>query len=208
MNLSDLPDIATDLDHFLKTDPVFKASGIRRGDLSWRMRESGFPSLIRAILAQQVSVAAAASLSRRLEEAAGGIITPESLASLRDEDLRACGLSRQKISYARGLVAAMADGRFDPDALDKMTDEDATASLVSLKGFGVWSAQMVLIFSLGRRDIWPAGDLGIRTGAQIYLGRADRPEIAEVETFGDRFEGKRTAASLLLWEIKGRAAKS
>lgn len=193
-----------DISDLLQTDSVFKKSGIGMDDFSWREPREIFPALVGSILSQQVSTAAAASMWRKLEDRTKGKITVPILKKFEEEDYRACGFSRQKISYARGLIDAIEGGTFDPDALPDLEDDDVLEAVTALKGFGVWSAQMVLIFTLHRPDIWPAGDLGIRMGVQLYKKMEERPDIEATEKFGKKFKGRRSSAALLLWKMKDK----
>ena len=170
-------------------------------------RRSGAPSfghLLKVLAGQQLSVRAAATIHARLIELLGDPPTPASLLRHDDAALRSIGLSRQKIAYARGLAEAIESGRFDPDALDTMSDRAVIEALTALKGFGVWSAQMVLLFSLGRPDIWPADDLGVRAGLQRLKRLPDRPDRAEAEALGAAWAPYRSAMALLMWHLHGQ----
>lgn len=161
---------------------------------------AGFPGLVRIIVGQQVSTRAAASLWARFSAAVPDV-APGAIMARADDDLRALGLSRQKVAYIRNLAAAVTAGALDIEALADMPDTDVTAEITALKGMGPWSAQMYLMFGLARPDIWSPGDLGIREGLRRYLGRDERPEAGEATGYGDRFRPYRTAASLLLWRM-------
>lgn len=195
--------IKTGLNRLLKTDPVFSRLDKTTLTLYSREKRAGdFAAMIGAILGQQVSIAAARAMWTRLLAACADDVSPQNLMRLSDEELRACGFSRQKIVYARGLAEAVLDGSFAPAGLEAMSDDEVIAAITRLKGFGVWSAQMYLIFSLARADVWPVGDLGVVIGAQHYLGSDERPGLQDMEALGTRFAGHRTAAALLLWELK------
>ncbi len=194
-------DIKSDIADLLLTDIVFKKSGINLSDFSWRHHDAIFPSLIRTIIGQQLSTKAANTIWQRVVDGVGDI-SPEGFQNNDDETLRGYGLSRPKISYIRGLVDVIQHHGFRPEGLRDLPDDEAIQTMTSLKGFGRWSAQMILIFTFHRRDIWPAGDLGIREGIRLYHQSDDRPDIPSTEKFGDQFKGRRTAASLLLWKLK------
>jgi len=167
-----------------------------------RRRGTGFPVLLRIILAQQLSTKAAATIAGRLDTALGGEPwRPGAFLELADADLRAIGLSRQKIAYGRGLAEQVVSGGFDPDALATLDDAAVIAAITALKGFGVWSAQMYLIFSLGRPDIWPVGDLGVREGVRRIKQFEARPDEAETDRIGQAWRPHRSAVALLAWHV-------
>ena len=199
---SKLPDHLSDhISDLLETDRVFRSSGLTLDHFSWTPPESMFSELIQTIVSQQVSTAAARSMVSRLREQVGAI-TLKNIKKQSDDDLRACGMSRPKISYMRGLVSAIEQKNFDPECLYKMDDDAVRDYITALRGFGPWSAQMILMFTMARPDDWPAGDLGIRSGVQLYRRAAERPDIPATEKFGNKFKGRRTAAALLLWKLK------
>ncbi len=193
--------LAEDISDLLCADKVFSKSGLTLGHFSWTPPEDMFSELIQTIVSQQVSTAAARSMVKRLREQVGPL-TLKNIKKQSDDDLRACGMSRPKISYMRGLVQAIDVKEFHPDALYDCDDAEVANRITALKGFGPWSAQMILMFTMARPDIWPAGDLGIRSGVQLYKRAAERPDIPATETFGKKFKGRRTAAALLLWKLK------
>ena len=202
-SLADHKPIKSGLTKLLKNDPVFSLLNKKElGVFSRVKREGDFPAMIGAILGQQVSIAAARSMWVKLQEKVNGDLTPRKFIKLSDEDLRACGFSRQKVIYARGLAEAILEKTFLPASLIDLEDDEVIAEITKLKGFGEWSAHMYLIFSLGRPDVWPVGDLGIVLGAQHYLRKKDRPDLKIMHKLGTRFEGHRTAAALLMWDLK------
>lgn len=193
--------IKSDIEYLLEKDTVFKKSGICVSDFSWGQRDDMFTSLMRTIVGQQLSVKAAATIWQRVAEGVGDI-SHKGFLKCDDETLRGYGLSRQKVSYVRGLAEAVKAKKFNPDSLHDMDDEDVLQSITSLKGFGEWSAQMVLIFTLHRPDIWPTGDLGVREGVRLYKKSDERPDVPATEKFGNKFKGRRSSAALLLWKFK------
>lgn len=202
-SLADHKPIKTGLTKLLKSDPVFSLLNKKELGVFTRVkREGDFSAMIGAILGQQVSIAAARSMWVKLQEKVNGDLTPRKFMKLSDEDLRACGFSRQKVIYARGLAEAILEKTFLPTSLIDLEDDEVIAEITKLKGFGEWSAHMYLIFSLGRPDVWPVGDLGIVLGAQQYLRKKDRPDLKIMHKLGTRFEGHRTAAALLMWDLK------
>lgn len=203
-SLAEHKPIKLGLTKLLKNDPVFSLLENKKqlGVFSRVKREGDFPAMVGAILGQQVSMAAARSMRSKLDSKLNGDLTPRKFMKLSDEDLRECGFSRQKIVYARGLAEAILEKTFLPASLIDLDDEAVIAEITKLKGFGDWSAHMYLIFSLGRPDVWPVGDLGIVLGAQHYLKKKDRPDLKVMHKLGERFDGHRTAAALLMWDLK------
>jgi DNA-3-methyladenine glycosylase II len=183
----------------LAGEDVFAVIVERAGLPRFRRRHNGFATLLHIILEQQVSIDAAAAMHRRL----AGLcrpLAPTPFLALDDDTLRRCGFSRQKMGYARGLAEAVAQGRLDFAALSAAADEDAFEALVALKGIGRWSAEIYLIFALGRADVWPAADLGLQIGIAECLGLAERPREAEVRTIGEAWRPWRSVAACLFWQ--------
>ena len=166
-----------------------------------RRRDHSFATLARIIVGQQVSVAAAASISRKLVDTLGGDLTAASVLNCPEEDLRSAGLSRQKVSYMQSLATAEASGQLSLTALPKLSDDDATAAITAIKGFGEWSAHMYLMFSLGRSDIWPVGDLAVREGFKRIQGLEDRPTAAQLKPLGEPYRPYRSALAMLCWRF-------
>lgn len=166
--------------------------------LPFQLRGSGFTTLLRLILEQQVSVRAAEAMWQKL----GSVlqpITPEGLLTLTPETLRACGFSRQKMRYGAGLADAVIDGSLDFAAIDSMPDDQAVDALTQLKGVGTWTAECYLLFGLGRPDILPAKDLALMVGWQMLAGLEDRPTPQELIDASQAWRPRRTAASFLIW---------
>ncbi len=193
------------LDHWLINDRRFAASGLTIDDVTATLDdELSFSSLAETIVGQQLSVKAAATIWGRVKNAVD-VNDPRAWADISDEDLRALGLSFQKIKYVRGLSDAVARDQIDFKALRCASDTDVIAALTSLKGFGIWSAQMILIFTLGRPDVWPAGDLGVQEGLRLYRKLKDRPDARATDAYGrKRFSPHASSAALLLWRLKDR----
>ncbi len=193
----------------LAGEPVFRAILDCAGVPRFRRRRNGFPTLLHIILEQQVSIDAAAAMHRRLSGLCHPL-APEPFLALDDATLRACGFSRQKMDYGRRLAQAVASGAFDFDGLAAAADGDALAALVALKGIGRWSAEIYLIFALGRSDIWPAADLGLQLAVADCLGLGDRLGERELREIGDRWTPWRSVAACLFWQsylhARGRAA--
>lgn len=203
------PAIHASLDHLLTNDRVFAASNLTPDDVTATQDDFNMTSLVQTIVGQQLSVKAAATIWGRVA-AAVDVTDPRAILGTAPDDLRALGLSYNKIKYVHGIAQATLDGSLDFKALKKADNDTVIAALTALKGFGVWSAHMVLIFALCRPDIWPAGDLGVQSGLQIYRKLKERPDQKATHTYGLRKFGPahHTAAALLLWRLKDRAAPS
>jgi len=127
-------------------------------------------------------------------------VTPAGFLTLDDATLRSCGFSRQKAGYGRGLSEAVASGALDFARLAETPDDEALAALVALKGIGRWSAEIYLIFALGRNDVWPAADLGLQFGVAEELGVGTRFSERELREAGERWRPWRTVAACLFWQ--------
>ncbi len=170
-----------------------------------RIRPTGYVTLLRTIVGQQVSVAAAASVWGRLEALLGEGLPPDVLLSTDFEALRACGLSRQKQGYARSLCELILAGSLDLENLPQ-DDEAAIAELVQIRGIGRWSAEIYLLFAEGRPDIWPAGDLAVQAGLHKILGLAARPSEKETRALAESWRPHRGAAAIFTWHCYNNAA--
>jgi DNA-3-methyladenine glycosylase II len=157
----------------------------------------GYTTLLRTIVGQQVSIKAAASMWAKLE-AGVGHLSPANILAASQETLRAAGLSRQKMSYARSLAEEVLSGRLDLDALDD-EDEAAIAQLVRVKGIGRWSAEIYLLFAEGRADVWPAGDLVVRLQTGRILGLPEVPTERRVRELAEAWRPHRGAAAVFAW---------
>ena len=163
-----------------------------------RIRMRGYRTLLRTIVGQQVSVAAAASVWNKLEALLGEAMPPEDLLAADFDALRGCGLSRQKQGYARSLSELVASGELDLHSLPE-DDEEAIAELVKIKGIGRWSAEIYLLFAEGRPDIWPAGDLAVQVGLGKLLGLEERPDEKATRALAEAWRPHRGAAAIFTW---------
>jgi DNA-3-methyladenine glycosylase II len=163
-----------------------------------RRRPPGFETLLRAIVFQQISIHAAAAIWKRIE-AAVVPLTAAAYCAVGDDVIRACGFSRQKLLYARSLAELVASSEVPLEALDQMGDEDAIEQLVKIKGVGRWTAEVYLMFALGRRDMFPADDLGLVVGMQRLKGLRNRPDRKRMLKLGEPWRPRRSAAAHLLW---------
>ena len=159
-----------------------------------------FYALAHSIVSQQLAVRAAEAVFSRVSALPGGL-TPQNILAADPETLRGCGLSARKVEYLRGIAQAALDGKFDEKELAKKSDAELIETLVTLKGVGVWTAEMLLIFSLCRRDVLSYRDLGIRRGVMRLYG-VPEPTGAEFEYYRRRYSPYGTLASLYLWRIK------
>jgi DNA-3-methyladenine glycosylase II len=192
------------LDEIAAREPAIARALSLAGYPPPRVRPSGYITLLRTIVGQQVSVAAANSVWNKLE-AALGEITPETLLAADFDTLRACGLSRQKQGYARSLSELVAGGELVLEHLPE-DDEEAIAQLTRIKGIGRWSAEIYLLFAEGRPDIWPAGDLAIQEGLGRILGLPQRPSEKQVRAAAENWRPHRGAVTLLTWHCYNTAA--
>ena len=197
--------LRTGLDAIADREPAFARALSLAGYPEPRIRERGYRTLLRTIVGQQVSVAAAASVWRKLEAELGEEMAPDVLLAAEFDALRACGLSRQKQGYARSLCELVASGELDLENLPE-DDEDAIAGLVRIKGIGRWSAEIYLLFAEGRPDIWPAGDLAVQAGIGKILALPERPSEKETRTLADPWSPHRGAAAILTWHCYNTAA--
>lgn len=163
------------------------------GPLPLRRRPDGFAQLLSAIVSQQVSVASANAIWGRMQTA--GLTGPRKIMWASDNDLRAAGLSRQKIRYARALAAA----RINYGALRGAPTEDVIATLVEVPGIGVWTAEIYAMFSLGRADVFAPGDLALQEAARLLFGLPDRPKEKAFRQMAEDWSPWRSVAARLLW---------
>jgi len=193
----------------LAGDSVFGAIIERAGQPRFRRRRNAFETLLHIVLEQQVSIDAAAAMFRRLNGLCRPLL-PEAFLTLDDATLRACGFSRQKMAYGRGIADAVLAGELDFARLGAAEDAEALGELVRLKGIGRWSAEIYLIFALGRTDIWPAGDLGLQLAVASELGLTSRPGERDLRDLGERWRPWRSVAACLFWQsylyARGRSA--
>ena len=170
-----------------------------------RIRARGHATLLRTIVGQQVSVAAASSMWNKLVLALGEEVSPHALLAADFDALRACGLSRQKQAYARSLCELVVAGALDFGALPA-DDEQAIAMLTQIKGVGRWSAEIYLLFAEGRPDVWPAGDLAVQIGLGKLLGLEARPSEKLTRELAEGWRPHRGAAAIFTWHCYNNAA--
>jgi DNA-3-methyladenine glycosylase II len=200
--------------HLKKSDPILARVIARIGTCRLDRRPATFEAMARAIVFQQLAGAAARTIYQRLqnacEQAVGGQdtprslyggfgITPESVLALSEDQMRACGLSRQKLSYIRDLAAKTISREVDFAGLPDMSDDDVIAHLTRVKGVGPWSAQMFLIFALGRLDVMPTADLGINMAIRRLYGKRKIPKAKQILKFAEKWKPYRSLACWYLW---------
>ncbi|HUE70204.1 MAG TPA: hypothetical protein VMP01_04880 [Pirellulaceae bacterium] len=186
--------------HFRRRDPVIARVIKQVGPMTLRPQRDRFGMLVRSIIAQQISTAAARSIRQRLVDlVAPKKLSAEVVASVPIERLRTAGLSPQKASYLHDLAAKIAGGSVRLSRVGRMTDEEVIAELTQVKGIGVWTAQMFLIFSLGRLDVFPPDDLGIRTAIRNLYGLSELPKRDACHEIGERWRPLATAGSWYCW---------
>ena len=161
--------------------------------------ERPFEVLVETIVYQQLTGKAAATIYGRVCKLFRGPLTPRKLLEAGEEKLRGAGLSGPKIRSIEDLSARVQDGRLRLDELDALGDEELAARLIEVKGIGPWSVQMVMLFRLGRPDVWPVTDLGVRKGAQRVWGLRELPGVDRLERLGKRLSPHRSVAAWYLW---------
>jgi len=185
--------------HLRKSDPVLAAIIDRVGDYRIEFRAPDFETLVKSIVYQQLSGKVASVIFARLAQACGAGITPASVLKLRPARMRSLGLSTQKTAYIRDLARHTRDGRLRFEELADLPDAEVLERLTAVKGIGVWTAHMFLIFALRRHDILPTGDLGIRNAIRKAYGLEAMPLPAEIEVMAARWRPFCTVASWYLW---------
>ncbi|MDH3760069.1 MAG: DNA-3-methyladenine glycosylase 2 family protein [Gammaproteobacteria bacterium] len=163
-----------------------------------RIRAQGFEAFLSTIVSQQISTEAAAAIMRRLRALLPGMDAAEVL-ELPTGALRDAGLSARKVEYVEGLAKAMTSGQFDPAGLSEMDDRAAIEAITSLRGFGAWSAEIYLMFSLQRSDVFPAGDLALRIALQKLKGIEQALDEKQARAVVESWAPYRSAGSLFLW---------
>lgn len=186
------------IDAAAEREPAFARTLAAVGYPEPRIRPTGYQTLLRTIVGQQVSVAAAASVWRKLEAELGEAMPPEELLARDFDTLRACGLSRQKQGYVRSLCELVVSGELDFAGLPA-DDELAIVELTRIKGIGRWSAEIYLLFAEGRPDIWPAGDLAVQAGLHRILDLPARPSEKDTRALAEAWRPHRGAIAILTW---------
>lgn len=193
------------IDAAAEREPAFARALAAVGYPEPRIRPTGYQTLLRTIVGQQVSVAAAASVWRKLEAELGEAMPPEELLARDFDTLRACGLSRQKQGYVRSLCELVVSGELDFAGLPA-DDELAIAELTRIKGIGRWSAEIYLLFAEGRPDIWPAGDLAVQEGVKRLLDLEERPGENVTRKLAEPWSPQRGSMAIFTWHFYANPA--
>jgi DNA-3-methyladenine glycosylase II len=201
----DVRTLTTAIDAVAAIEPAVARALAIAGYPPPRVRDRGYKTLLRTIVGQQVSVAAANSMWSKLEALLGEEVAAEALLAQEFDALRACGLSRQKQGYARSLCELVTSGELDLHNLPA-DDEEAIELLTRIKGIGRWSAEIYLLFAEGRPDIWPAGDLAVQAGLGRIMGLEERPSEKRVREMAEPWRPHRGSIALFTWHCYNNTA--
>lgn len=180
-------------------DPALARAHAQTPAFDWRVRTGGYEGLFRMIVDQQVSVAAAAAIWKRVVEGLDGEITPQTVLARDIAQLRTLGLSGQKAKYAHEIARAHVEGRIDFDHLGRLSDDEAIGRLVAIKGVGRWTAETFLMFCEGRRDVFPSGDIALQEAMRWADGETLRPTGEQAFARAEIWRPHRSVAAHLLW---------
>jgi DNA-3-methyladenine glycosylase II len=187
------------VNHLKKSDPVLRAIIERVGPCRMEFGPPEFASLAESIVYQQLNGKAAVTIFNRFAALAGDPLTPEGILKLSDEQLRSVGLSKQKSSYMKDLAAKTKAGLLDFSKLPDLTDEEVITHLTQVKGIGVWTAHMFLMFTLRRADVLPTGDYGIQAAMKKHYRKRKMPKPKEMEKIARPWSPYRSVACWYLW---------
>jgi DNA-3-methyladenine glycosylase II len=187
------------VNHLKKSDPVLRAIIQRVGPCRMEYGSPEFCSLAEAIVYQQLNGKAAATIFKRFAALAGEPLTPEGILKLNDAQLRSVGLSKQKSAYLKDLAAKTASGQLDFSKLAELPDEEVIAHLTQVKGIGVWTAHMFLMFSLRRPNVLPTGDYGVQVAVKKYYKKRKLPKPKDMEKIARAWEPYRSVACWYMW---------
>jgi len=187
------------VNHLKKCDPVLAAIIERVGPCRMEYGPPEFHSLAEAIVYQQLNGKAAVTIFKRFTDLAGDPVTPEGILKLSDEQLRGVGLSKQKSAYVKDLAIKTRDGLLNFEQLTEMPDEEVVTHLTQVKGVGVWTAQMFLMFTLRRPDVLPTGDYGVQAAIKKAYGKRKMPKPKDMEKIARAWSPYRSIACWYLW---------
>jgi 3-methyladenine DNA glycosylase/8-oxoguanine DNA glycosylase len=190
------------IDEVAARDPVLAHLVALVGPIRHRPRDPDghFGALVRSIVFQQLAGRAARAIHQRVRSTVGGALTPETLTAVPDDALRAAGLSANKPASLRDLSAKILDGTVDLNRSSKLSDDEVTAELVTVRGIGRWTGDMYLMFELRRPDVWPVEDLGVRQGYGLAWSLDPPPNAKQLAPLGDRFRPYRSIVARYCWE--------
>jgi len=194
----DQEQVINDIDSIARVDPEVARALVSIGYPQPRIRAQGFETFFSTIVSQQISTEAAAAIMQRVRKLLPRI-NASSLLDLPENALREAGLSMRKVEYAQGFAQAILDGGFVPGDLPALKNDEAVRAITALRGFGVWSAEIYLMFSLQRNDIFPADDLALQVALQRLKGLAQRPTPKQARALIEHWAPWRSAGSLFLW---------
>ena len=193
-----LDDVQTGVDFLCACEPRFGRVVARTGLPPLRLGAGGLEGMLEIITNQQISIHAAASIWKRVEEKFAGFELAQ-LHAADDEDYKQCGLSMPKIRTIRALLAALESGGLDFSEFDGLSDREVADKLVAVKGIGPWTAQIYLLSHLGRSNVWPVGDLALQESARILFDLEHRPDAKQMEAMAQDWQPWRAVAARLLW---------
>lgn len=185
---------------FLRRDPALAGVIDIVGKYELKKRNRHFAVLVESIISQQLATSAADAIFKRFKELYPKFPTASEILATKKSKLRTVGLSGMKIEYLKDLAKHVEEGRLNMKTISRMSDEDVITHLTQVKGIGRWTAEMFLIFSLGRQDIFPVGDLALRKGVQILFSLPEMPKPKEAEKLGQKWRPHRTVATWYLWK--------
>lgn len=192
--------MATFHHHFRRHDPTLHGVVRLIGPYTLKPQRNRFGMLVRSIISQQISIAAARTIRERLERLLGDAgLAPAAIASLTPDELRSVGLSKQKAAYISDLAHKVAEGTVPLARMGRLSDEEVIETLTQVKGIGRWTAQMFLIFSLGRQDVFPVDDLGVRVAMARLYDLGEEPSKDELHEIGRRWSPFATVGSWYCW---------
>ena len=186
----------------IRDDPIMARLVAEYGELGREVSGDYFAELVGQIIGQQLSVKAAATIRQRVIDLMGGRVVPQSVLAISDEEYRAAGMSNSKTRYIKNIATAVVERTLELDNLQNMSDEEVITQLTQIKGIGRWTAEMFLMFSLGRPDVFSVGDLGLKNAVKRLYGVVTEPEILEV---AKKWSPHRSKASLYLWRYLDNA---
>lgn len=194
--------------HIRRKDKRLARIADRVGYLKIPLHEDYYEALIRSIISQQISWSAANAILKKFEALYGGKLpTPAQFLRTRERKVRSAGISPQKYSYIKDLAQKIEDGRVELAKFEKMADDDIVDELDDVRGIGRWTAEMFLIFSLGRTDVWPVDDLGIRHAVMSVYSLKKEPDRIEMVQMGEKWRPYRSIAALYLWHSHDNSKK-